>query len=148
MSSPKVFGVVIVAFVGKRLIFVRSQRPAVGEELIELPRGFAESRKAAPSGAIEDGLRELREETGFTGEDAEVIGSYFTDTTTLPNLIAVVCCTVKAKRNPEVDGEVDEILLVPREDVPSMLTEGLLRDAHTLSALAIATNRGLINLIQ
>lgn len=127
-------GVVIIAIEETRILLVRSFRPAVGRELWELPRGFGVSADA-PANA----LREIREETGLVGADAHVVGSYVTDSTLLPGEVHVVRLTIRTDQHPSVpDGEISDQKWVPLGDLPAMVANGLLADAHTLAALAIA----------
>lgn len=146
MSQQRAFGVVILAQHEDALVFVRSERAAIGESIVELPRGFAESTRPIPGGAIADALRELREETGWVGTKARVLGSYYTDTTTLPNLVCVVHCLVSGEPQLVPDGEVSEIVRIPRAHIAARIATGELHDAHTLSALALGASAGVVRI--
>jgi 8-oxo-dGTP pyrophosphatase MutT (NUDIX family) len=137
-------GVVAVAGDADRMLFVRHPRPAVGADLLELPRGFGE---ASPEGSPADAdaaarwnaERELREETGYAALSSRVLGRYVTDSSLLPGDVAVVAIVVDPASTPGPrDGEVDDCVWIPRADLPAHIAAGAFADAHTLSALALA----------
>lgn len=137
------------------LLLVRSYRSSVGADLWELPRGSSDAEdlvEPSPDSAankssepadysdatlIQAGLRELHEETGYTGQNARVIGRYVADTTVFPQRAGVVQCTVDRDATPaETDGEVDEVRWFTMRELRAMVAGGEIRDSHTLSALA------------
>ncbi|MBM7829677.1 ADP-ribose pyrophosphatase [Agromyces cerinus] len=131
-------GVVVIARSGDDLLFVQTERPAVGGRLLELPRGFGEADPADPSAPVSDALRELAEETGLRARDARVLGSYVTDSSILPGAVVVVACVVDERRpSGPTDRETERAVWVPRTGIARMVVSGALRDAHTLSALAM-----------
>lgn len=136
-------GVVIVAGDASRLLFVRHARPGVGDDRLELPRGFGDPGPGHPESdddaACRNGTRELREETGHHALSARVLGRYVTDSALLPGTIAVVGIEVDLSRAPEpTDGETMSTVMVDRADVPRLVRCGAVADAHTLSGLALA----------
>lgn len=136
-------GVVIVAGDVTRLLFVRHDRPGVGDDRLELPRGFGEAgvdeTESDDDAACRDAARELREETGHRAVSSRVLGRYVIDSALLPGTIAVVKIEVDLSRTPEpTDGETRSTLMVDRRDVPGLVRRGAVADAHTLSALALA----------
>ncbi|HMR48543.1 MAG TPA: NUDIX hydrolase [Arachnia sp.] len=127
-------GVVVCALRDEDLLFVHSPRPAVGETLLELPRGFGDANSAGPT---DDAVRELREETGHAASSATHIAEYLTDTSVLPSSVHVVLCTVDLDiPAAPTDGETAGIRWVPLRDVGGLIEAGVLRDGHTLAALA------------
>ncbi len=131
-------GVVVVACSGGDLLFVETERPAVGGRLLELLRGFGEADPADSSAPVSDALRELAEETGLRARDARVLGSYVTDSSILPGVVVVVACVVEDRRpSGSTDREIERAVWIPRDQITHMVASGALRDAHTLSALAI-----------
>lgn len=138
-------GVVIVASSELGLLFVRSRRASTGEDLWELPRGSSEIEDAVDADDYADdtllraGLRELREESGFAGRNARVLGRYFTDTTMFPQRMGVISCTVDpASPRSETDGEIDEMQWIAIDEVDRLLREGAVKDSHTLVAITLS----------
>lgn len=127
-------GVVVCALRRDELLLVRSLRPSVGRRLWELPRGFVETDEWPPLG---EGLRELREETGYPASDARFRGSYVTDSSVLPTTVAVVTCSVDDGAEPgATDGEVVEFAWVPLSEVRALIADGVIADGHSLAGLA------------
>lgn len=138
-TGGKTRSVVIVAIRGDELLLVKSYRASIGELIWELPRGFGEGDPSDDVQAARDGRRELREETGYEAELAEVIGEFVLDTTFYPSRVAVVRCTVTATApSGQPDGEVEEHRWFPLRDMTAMVREATLRDGASLAALAIA----------
>jgi 8-oxo-dGTP pyrophosphatase MutT (NUDIX family) len=137
-------GVVAVAGDGDRVLFVRHARPAVGVQLLELPRGFGEAPPAETASdpdasACWNAERELREETGYASRSSRVLGRYVTDSSLLPGEVAVVAIDVDQAKLPGArDGEIDGCVWIPRADLLGLISAGVFADAHTLSALALA----------
>lgn len=136
-------GVVIVAQREGEVLIVRSHRPAVGRDMWELPRGFGISDRDDPAGSVADGLRELREETGYDARDAVDLGGYVTDSSIMPTEVRVIGCEIDADAQPvETDGETSERRWVPRAGLAALIADGVLADAHSLAALAIVGTGG------
>src|SRR5690606_3352059 len=92
-------GAVVIARSQARMLFVSVRRPAVGQGLLELPRGFGEAEDG-PAGAVATvqatALRELREETGVQGVRPRILGSYVLDSAVYPAVVWAVACDVDA----------------------------------------------------
>lgn len=127
-------GAVVLALRGDSVLLVRSTREAAGAALWELPRGAGEPEESASDTAI----RELREETGLVGGSARVIGNYITDSSVFPQPVAVVSCVVDENcGKSEPDGEISAERWVPVSELPVLVRNGTLVDAHSLAAIAI-----------
>ncbi|GAB2518979.1 hypothetical protein GCM10027064_15760 [Microbacterium petrolearium] len=134
-------GAVVIAESEEQVLFVSVRRPAAGERLLELPRGFGDPADG-PTGAeqtvLATAMRELCEETGFVGSRARVLGSYVIDSAVYPATTWVVVCDVeRGAAEAAGDGEVDGVSWVPAREVDGLLRNGAVRDAHSLSALAL-----------
>lgn len=134
-------GAAILATRGQEVLLVRSYRASVGRDLWELPRGAGDlaDRDADPSEPeLVTGVRELREETGYTATRARLIGRYVVDSTVFPQGMGVVRCEIGAGVEPEeTDGEVSEVRWFTDVEVRRLIREGVIADANSLSGLAI-----------
>lgn len=121
------------------VLLVRHRRPAVGRTLWELPRGAAEP------GDIDleaTGLRELGEETGLRAVTSRALGRIHPDSGLLDSSVEVVAVTVGDEaRATRCDGEVDALRWHSLDEIQALIAEGLLRDAISLAALAVAGER-------
>lgn len=95
---------------------------------IELPAGYIESAETS----IESGLRELREETGYTTNDITLIDSYYTSLGTTSEridlLLALNCIKIS-----EQQLDKDEFVhyeLVSLEEYEYLLNNGYIMDAN------------------
>lgn len=141
-------GVVIVARRAGELLLVLSERRGAGREMWEFPRGSGEAEDAGGEDEYGDGAliragsRELREETGWTAREPEVIGRYLTDSTVFPQRVGVVACEIDpADPRGETDGEIDDVRWVSDSQLEELVRDGVVIDAHTLSALALLRAR-------
>jgi len=85
-------------------------------------------------------LRELREETGCNAGDITLLGEFIPDTGRLENsLWAFYANNIEINSLPDpADNEGIEILLVTREELFQMITEGKLNHALDLSVIIMA----------
>jgi ADP-ribose pyrophosphatase len=83
------------------------------------------------------GTRELREETGYEGEDAQIIGQIFPN----PAIMSNVCFTLLVKncelKHPTEFDHSEDLLtrLVPVADIPKLVATGMIR--HSLVVVAL-----------
>ncbi|CAM3598722.1 NUDIX hydrolase [Nocardioides marinus] len=126
-------GVVVVAERGGQVALVRLWRPSVGAKRLELPRGLRESDRPE-----DDAARELREETGFEPRHLHHLGELEVDTSLLPTSVHAFHAEIQQDAEPvATDGEVDRVVWVDVEDLASLLSNGELRDAISLAAVAL-----------
>lgn len=118
------------------LVLVRQWRFGARNFTLELPAGLVEAGEPA----LDAGLRELVEETGYApvaGHDAKVIGECLPN----PAFMNNKCTTVFAPRVSLVkEQELDpmeeiEIVLVPARDVDALLKRGELTNALGMAGL-------------
>lgn len=133
-------GAVVIAIANGRILLVLSERPAAGELMWELPRGFGEATDGDandPAAMIAGAERELLEETGLVSLSSELIGTYITDSSIYPSKIGVVRCDVDLAARPGAwDGEIEEVRWVELGTLPELVSNGTIHDAHSLAALA------------
>jgi 8-oxo-dGTP pyrophosphatase MutT (NUDIX family) len=101
---------------------------------LEIPGGIVDATDASPEAT---GCRELLEETGYEGEQAEVIGKVFPN----PAMMGNECFTVLVRncrytKAVQFDhGEDLATRLVPLADVPELVATGRIRHALIVAAL-------------
>src|SRR5207245_5577597 len=101
---------------------------------LEIPGGTIDRKDKSP---MEAGLRELREETGYEAEQAEILGQIFPN----PAIMSNTCFTVLARncrlKHPvELDSGEDLLTrLVPVSDIPDLVKGGKI--GHSLVVVAL-----------
>lgn len=133
LDSPNWVNVIAVT-PDRQLVMIEQFRHGTNTVELEIPGGMIDSGDASPVAA---GVRELREETGYEGEDAQILGEIFAN----PAILTNTCYTVivqnsRLKREPEWDqGEDIVTRLVPIEQLPELMATGKIR--HSLVAVAL-----------
>lgn len=116
-----------------QLVLVRQFRFGVDDFTIEIPGGLMD----ADESPVETGVRELREETGFVGADAVLLGTVQPNPAIQSNLSHVVLIT-GAQRSSETEWDADEeieILTRPVDEVMAVARRGEIAHSLVLSAL-------------
>lgn len=106
-----------------RYIFIKQYRPAIDNYIIGFPAGLVEGENLE-----EAALRELKEETGYTGKVKGVSPIINSNAALLTDTVRVVSVEInendKENLNPKQQLEVEEeieVILVSRDDVKSFL---------------------------
>jgi len=116
------------------LVMVEQFRHGSDRVELEIPGGMMDSTDAS---ALETGLRELREETGYEGEKAQVIGQISPN----PAIMSNTCFTVlveNCRLKHEVKFDSSEDILtrtVPVEKIPELVSSGKISHALVVVAL-------------
>lgn len=150
-NSAESHGVVIIPFLGNKIVFVRQWRSTVGRETLELPRGFGLLRRDTDIKAISveqigrlqisdlpvlNVLRELGEEVL---SKAEIIGlTYYgtVDQNTGTDAIEPSVYGVHIHTDAKLGGsEGLAVLPLMPDEIWSRIFDGRIRDLHTLGAL-------------
>lgn len=125
---------VIAVTPDQRLVMVEQYRHGTDTIELEIPGGMMDAGETSP---VETGARELREETGYSGSPAHVIGKIFPN----PAIMSNTCHTVlvencELKHAVEFDHGEDLITrLVPVADLPQLVAGGKVRHALVVVAL-------------
>lgn len=139
-TSPE--GVAVVALTpGGELVMVEQFRHGVRRATLEVPSGVMDDGEEPVRAA----LRELREETGFQGDGAELLGTLSLNPswqTTRVHVVAVRGVERSAPREQD-RGEDIRVRLLPREEAERRVREGEIDSAVVVAALALARARGV-----
>ena len=116
----------------KNLWFVRQFRYPLGRDTLELPAGKLEAEEDPAEAAA----RELSEETGFTAEKLEKIGSILPSPAYTTEEIFLYLATGLAPGPMHPDeGEMLEAFPLPLEEAARMVRDGRIKDAKTVAAV-------------
>jgi ADP-ribose pyrophosphatase len=125
---------VIATTPDRQLVMVEQYRHGSNTVELEVPGGMIDAKDASPEAA---GTRELREETGYEGRNARIIGEVFAN----PAFMSNTCFTVmiedcRCVHPVEFDHGEDLITrLVPVAEIPRLVAGGKIR--HSLVAVAL-----------
>jgi ADP-ribose diphosphatase len=118
----------------QQLVMVEQYRHGSNTVELEIPGGLMDANEVSPEAT---GQRELREETGYEGENAQIIGRVFPNAAIMSN----TCFTVMVENcrcvHPvEFDHGEDLVTrLVPIADVPRLVAAGEIRHSLVVAAL-------------
>ena len=116
-----------------RLVLVRQFRFGIDAFSLEIPGGVME----VGEDPVEAGLRELREETGFTGMRARLLGSVHPNPAIQSNRCHIVLVE-DAVRTASLEWDTDEeieVTTVPAEEVFALARSGAVTHGLVLNAL-------------
>jgi len=117
------------------IVLVEQARHATGSVEMELPRGFGERGLSGEKNA----LKELREESGYVGERARLLGSAHPDSGLSDTRVSFFHVPVSGRRSPEAEtGEsIQRVKLASLKDIWNAVKAGEIRDGFTIQALAL-----------
>ena len=118
----------------QQLVMVEQFRHGSDTVELEIPGGIIDPKDASPSTA---GQRELREETGYEGDHARVIGRIFPNPAIMNNTCFTVLVENCRNRHPVQFDHGEDLVtrLVPVAEIPSLMASGRIR--HSLVAVAL-----------
>ena len=125
---------VIAVTAGNELVMIEQYRHGTNTVELEIPGGMIDAEDASVEAA---GARELREETGYEGEAARVIGSVYPN----PAIMSNTCYTVMVKncglKHPVEWDHGEDIVtkLVPVAELRELVAAGKIRHSLVVAAL-------------
>lgn len=125
---------VIAVTPDERLVMVEQYRHGSNTVELEIPGGMIDPHDASPTAA---GMRELREETGYEGVEAEILGQIFPNPAIMSNSCFTVLVRDCALKHPvEFDHGEDIITrLIPASEIPGLVAAGKI--CHSLVVVAL-----------
>jgi 8-oxo-dGTP pyrophosphatase MutT (NUDIX family) len=118
----------------RQLVMVEQYRHGSDTVELEIPGGMMDPGDASP---VASATRELREETGYEGERARVLGRIYPNPAIQNNrchTILIEDC--RLQHAPELDHGEDLVTrLVPADEVPALVAAGKIR--HSLVVVAL-----------
>jgi ADP-ribose pyrophosphatase len=118
-----------------KILFVRQYRHCVERELLELPAGTLNAGESPEACA----LREVREETGMSAKNLARIGEFFLAPGYSTEYMYIYLAT---ELSPDpLPGDEDEFIsieILPRGEIPDLISRGVIQDAKSLAALYLA----------
>jgi 8-oxo-dGTP pyrophosphatase MutT (NUDIX family) len=125
---------VIAVTPGRELVMIEQYRHGSNTVELEVPGGMMDKHDTSPVAA---GERELREETGYTGGNARMLGEILSN----PAIMSNTCYTVlvdncRLTHDIELDhGEDIVTRLVPVADISKLVADGKIRNSLVVVAL-------------
>lgn len=118
----------------RHLVMVEQFRHGSNTVELEIPGGVMDRADRSP---LETGVRELREETGYEGENARLLADVYSNPAIMSNsthTVLVENCRLQHER--ELDSGEDLVTrLVPVSDVPALVATGRIK--HPLVVVAL-----------
>jgi 8-oxo-dGTP pyrophosphatase MutT (NUDIX family) len=125
---------VLAVTTDEHLVMVEQFRHGTNTVELEVPGGIMDAGDKSP---VETGVRELREETGYEGERARVLGNVFANPAIMTNTSHFVLVENCVLKHPvQLDSGEDIITrLVPLAALPDLVATGKIR--HPLAVVAL-----------
>jgi len=139
-------GVVVLATIqaretplAERVVLVEQERHATGTVELELPRGFGDPDTSPAAQA----LRELQQETGYSGAEAICLGTTLSDSGSGDRSVSFfhISVTGRAAKAPEAQEAILRNVLLTVDELWNRIDSGAVRDSFTVQALALYERR-------
>jgi ADP-ribose pyrophosphatase len=117
-----------------QLVMVEQYRHGSDTIELEVPGGMMDSDDASPE---KTALRELREETGYEGDNAQIIGEVFPNPAIQSNTCFVVLVRNCVCKHPTQFDHSEDIVtrLVPVSQIPRLIAQGKIKHSLVIVAL-------------
>ena len=118
----------------EQLVMVEQYRHGSDTIELEIPGGMMDPHESDP---VATGVRELREETGYEGDNARILGKVFSNPAIMNNTtFTVIVENCHPRHKTQFDHHEDIVTrLVPVAEVPDLVRAG--RIGHPLVAVAL-----------
>jgi len=140
LENPEWVNIIALTPAGE-LVMVEQYRHGSETVELEVPGGMVDEGESP----LESGLRELREETGYEGGNARVIGALLANPAIMNNQVHTVLvenCLKKHDLDWD-DGEDLALRLIPAANIPGLIRDGKIRHSIIIAALHLfALERG------
>jgi len=116
----------------RQVVLIEQCRHGIQEVTVEIPGGMVDAGESP----LHAGLRELREETGYEGPDARIIGRVSPNPAILDNrchTILVREAVVAAAQRLDGHEEIG-VRLVPLREIPQLIGDGVIHHALVVAA--------------
>ena len=132
-------GVTVVALTDqKEIVLVKQYRKAIEDFLLELPAGKLEYKEDP----LECGKRELKEETGYTSDNFELLGETYSSPGYSTEKIYIYLAQDLKEGESELDeGEYLEVEKIDIKQVMKMIENNELKDSKTINGILMAQNK-------
>jgi ADP-ribose pyrophosphatase len=129
----------IIPFLAKdRIVLVEQFRYAVGERLLEIPAGTLHRGEASLSAA----KREIQEEIGYAAKKFEKINIFYPSPGVTDEFVVIYKATGLKPSKLAADFDEDiKVKVVRISDALRYIKEGKIRDAKTIIALLLVTDK-------
>lgn len=125
--------VAVITIIDHKLLLVRQYRKAIEQETLEIPAGKLDK---VGEDRYEAALRELREETGYSGKLTEICTMNMSPGYLSENITIYRADNVIKQSEQELDDdEFVDVCLLTRQQVEEAIQDGLICDAKTLYAV-------------
>jgi 8-oxo-dGTP pyrophosphatase MutT (NUDIX family) len=118
----------------QQIVLVEQYRHGSDTIELEIPGGMMDAEDASPEATA---IRELREETGYEGKNARVIGKIFPNPAIMSNTCFTVLVENCVHKHPCAFDHSEDLVtkLMPIAEIPNLVASG--RIQHSLVAVAL-----------